>query len=203
MKAKAKKNTKVIIAVPTADAGYMKVMTAHAIGCTIIENADIISDYLVRVSCDIVSSRTWLVNEAIKNGGTHILFVDSDMHFMMSALGRLLSHNKEIVAAEYNKRQFPLTPVYKPMSERSETELYEAEYAGMGLMLIDLSIFKDPNFGIGSDGKRNAWFSFGRGSQGELVMGEDQWFSNVARDAGYKTYLDPTIKVRHLGEYAF
>lgn len=194
---------KVIIAVPVADAGYMKVLTAHAIGCTIIENADIIADYIVRISCDIVSSRTWLVNEAIKNGGTHILFVDSDMHFMMSSLGKLLAHDKEIVGVEYNKRQFPLTPVYKPMTERSETELYEANYAGMGLMLIKLSIFQDPKFGIGVDGKRNPWFNFGRDSQGALAMGEDAWFSNVARDAGYKTYIDPTVKVKHLGEFAY
>jgi hypothetical protein len=199
----SKQKPKVIIAVPTADAGYMKVMTAHAIGCTIIENADIIKDYIVRISCDIVSSRTWLVNEAIKNGGTHILFVDSDMHFMMSSLGKLLSHNKEIVGVEYNKRKFPLEAVFKPMTERSETELYEAEYSGMGLMLIDLKIFQDPNFGIGTDGKKNPWFNFGRDSQGALVMGEDAWFSNVARDAGYKTYIDPTIKVKHLGEYAY
>ncbi len=205
MAAKSKKNkdVKVVIAVPVADAGYMKVLTAHAIGCTIMEYAPIIKDYLVRVSCDIVSSRTWLVNEAIKNGGTHILFVDSDMQFMMSSLGKLLAHDKEIVGVEYNKRQFPLEGVYKPMTERSETELYEASHTGMGLMLIKLSIFQDPKFGIGIDGKRNAWFNFGRDSQGALAMGEDAWFSNVARDAGYKTYIDPTIKVRHLGEYGY
>ena len=205
MKAKKQPNkeVKVIIAVPIADSGSMKALTAHAIGCTIIENKDIITDYLVRVSCDVVSSRTWLVQEAIKNGGTHILFVDSDMHFMMSSLGKLLAHGKEIVGTEYNKRKFPLEGVFKPMTERSETELYEANYAGMGLMLIDLSIFKDPKFGIGVDGKRNAWFNFGRDSQGALAMGEDAWFSNVARDAGYKTYIDPTVKVKHLGEFAY
>ena len=198
-----KQKTKVIIAVPCSDSGAMKPMTAHAIGCLILENADIVTDFILRLSCDIVSSRTWLVNEAIKNGGTHILFIDSDMHFMMSSLKQLLSHNKEIVGVEYNKRQFPLTAVYKPMTERSETELYEANYAGMGLMLIDLKIFKDPKFGIGVDGKRNPWFNFGRDSQGALAMGEDAWFSNVARDAGYKTYIDPTIKVKHLGDYAY
>lgn len=199
----AKTKNKIIIATPVSDSASMKVMTAHAVACTIIEHPALIVDYLVRVSCDVVSSRTWLVNEAIKNGGTHILFVDSDMHFMSDSLPRLLAHNKEIVGVEYNKRQFPLEGVYKPMFERSETELYEASHTGMGLMLIDLKIFQDPKFGIGVDGKRNAWFNFGRDSQGALAMGEDAWFSNVARDAGYKTWIDPTIKVRHLGEYAY
>ena len=63
--------------------------------------------------------------------------------------------------------------------------------------------FKDPKFGIGVDGKRSPWFSFGRDSQGALVMGEDAWFSNVARDAGYSTWIDPTFKVLHCGEYLF
>jgi hypothetical protein len=193
---------KVIIAVPVADAGYMKVLTAHAIGCTIIQYPELIKDYIVRVSCDIVSSRTWLVNEAIKNGGTHILFVDSDMQFMMSALGKLLAHDKEIVGTEYNKRQFPLEGVFKPMTERSETDLYEAKYAGMGLMLIKLSIF-DKEWVDPINGKKVPYFNFGRDSKGNLAMGEDCWFSNAARDMGFKTYIDPTIKVRHLGEYAY
>jgi hypothetical protein len=181
----------------------MKTRTTHAIGCMIIENKDVVDDFILRLSCDIVSNRTALVNEAIEAGGTHILFVDYDMYFLASSLTKLLSHEKEIVGVEYNKRQFPLEGVFKPMTERSETELYEAQYTGMGLMLIDLKIFKDPNFGIGTDGKKNPWFNFGRDSQGALAMGEDAWFSNVARDAGYKTYIDPTIKVRHLGEYAY
>jgi len=198
---KNKEKPKVIIAVPCSDSMAMKAMTAHAIGCTILGAPDLVKDFILRISCDIVSSRTWLVNEAIKNGGTHILFVDSDMHFPMSTLHKLLAHEKEIVACEYNKRKFPLEGTFKPMGERKEDELYEANYAGMGCMLIDLSIFKDPKFGVGQDGAKNAWFNFGRDSQGNLAMGEDAWFSNVARDAGYKTWIDPTIKVNHIGEY--
>jgi len=198
------KNTqpKVIIAVPCSDSMSMKAMTAHAIGCTIIGAKDLITDFILRISCDIVSSRTWLVNEAIKNGGTHILFIDSDMHFNMSTLHSLLAHKKEIVATEYNKRQFPLEGTFKPMTERSETELYEANYAGMGCMLIDLSIF-EKEWVDSETGKKLPWFNFGRDSQGNLAMGEDAFFSNAAREMGIKTYIDPTIKVKHLGEYAY
>jgi len=198
------KNTqpKVIIAVPCSDSMSMKAMTAHAIGCTIIGAKDLVTDFILRISCDIVSSRTWLVNEAIKNGGTHILFIDSDMHFNMSTLHSLLAHKKEIVATEYNKRQFPLEGTFKPMTERSETELYEANYAGMGCMLIDLSIFKK-EWVDSETGKKLPWFNFGRDSQGNLSMGEDAFFSNAAREMGIKTYIDPTIKVKHLGEYAY
>jgi len=198
------KNTqpKVIIAVPCSDSMSMKAMTAHAIGCTIIGAKDLVTDFLLRISCDIVSSRTWLVNEAIKNGGTHILFIDSDMHFNMSTLHSLLAHKKEIVATEYNKRQFPLEGTFRPMTERSETELYEANYAGMGCMLIDLSIF-EKEWVDSETGKKLPWFNFGRDSQGNLSMGEDAFFSNAAREMGIKTYIDPKIKVKHQGDYMY
>ena len=199
----AHKDTKVVIAMPCADSAAMKALTAHAVGCTIIESKELVTDFLIRISCDIVSNRTWLVNEAIKNGGTHILFVDADMYFPMTTLKQLLSHGKEIVGVEYNKRQFPLTGVYEPLDEKSETELYKAKHVGTGFLLIDLSIFEKLGIPKEEGGRRTPWFSFGRDSQGALAMGEDVWFCNVARDAGYDVWIDPTIKIGHLGEYCY
>lgn len=196
-------DAKIVIGLPVTDANSMKATTAHSIGCMIMTSPNLFIDFLLRTSCDIVSSRTWLVNEAIRKGGTHLLFVDYDMVFPEDIARRLLAHKKEIVGVEYNKRKLPVEPVYAPMEERSETELYEAKYSGMGIMLIDLAIFKDPKFGVDYEGNKSAWFNFGRDSQGALAMGEDVWFSNVARDAGYKTWIDPTVEVGHLGEYKY
>lgn len=47
------------------------------------------------------------------------------------------------------------------------------------------------------------WFSFGRNKEGEHVIGEDGWFCFTARQAGYDVWVDPTIKVYHLGEYGY
>jgi len=56
----------------------------------------------------------------------------------------LLAHKKEIVGVEYNKRKFPLEKVSEPLTEKSEKELYKVKFAGMGVMLIDLSNFPRP-----------------------------------------------------------
>lgn len=184
---------KIIIALPVTDAGGIKATTAHSIGCMIMTTPAIFINFLLRMSCDIVSSRTWLVNEAIKKGATHILFVDYDMEFPSDAALKLLIHKKEIVGVEYNKRQLPLEPVYVPMGEKNDT-LYEAKYVGLGLTLIDLSIFSK---------FEGAFFNFGRDSQGALVLGEDVFFCNSARDVGFKTWIDPTIITKHLGEYKY
>jgi hypothetical protein len=198
-----KTKNKIIIGVPCSDAEAMRALTAQALCGAIIGAEGLVIDMVLRRSCDIVSNRTWLVNQALKAGATHLLFVDCDMMFPYDVIPKLLAHDKEIIGAEYNKREFPLTKVSKPLTEESATELYKAKHNGLGLTLIKLSIFKDPKFGVSEDGKRTAWFSFGRDSEGALVMGEDAWFSNVARDAGYDTWIDPTIKVFHIGEYGF
>lgn len=197
------KQPKIFIGVPVSDSGAMNAYTAHSIGAAIISAGGLVTDFILRQSCDIVSNRTFLVNAALNTDATHILFIDCDMTFPHDIIKTLLAHKKEIVGVEYNKRKFPLEKVSEPLTERSEKELYKAKFTGMGVMLIDLAIFKDPKFGLDADGKRSSWFNFGRDSQGQLVYGEDGWFSNVARDAGYDTYIDPLPRVNHLGLYSY
>lgn len=200
----AKREPKIIIGVPCMDT--MKSTTAHCIGRAIIGDPAIV-DFLMMQSCEIASARTWLVNEAIKRGGTHLLFVDSDMEFPQEAIQQLLAHGKDIVGVNYNKRKFPLESTVTQLqeSEASDTELHRVRIAGTGLMLIDLKVFTDGKLGAPTekDPKGSAWFSFGRDSQGNIVLGEDAWFCLVAQDAGYGVWVDPTIKVHHLGTFGY
>lgn len=192
----ANKKPKVVIGLPASE--MMKAKTAHAIGCLIVENPDIILDFLLIQSCDISSNRMWLAKQAVEKGATHLLFIDSDMLFPPDTLKRLLAHDKDIIGVEYNKRQFPLQTVtaYFPDEAKSETEPFKVGIAGTGVMLIKTDVFKNPNM------DKN-WFSFGRNAEGKNVIGEDGWFCNTARDAGYDIWVDPTIKVLHLGEYGY
>lgn len=191
------KHTNVVIGVPCSDAEAMKALTAQSIGGAIIGAKGLVSDMILRRSCDIVSNRTWLVNQALKAGATHILFVDCDMIFPHDVIPKLLAHRKQIVGVEYNKREFPLKGVQEPLTDlvvADKTALYKAKHAGTGLLLIELSIFEK---------LKGPWFNFGRDSQGALVLGEDVWFCNTARDAGFDTWIDPAIKVGHMGEYTY
>ncbi len=186
-----------IIGSPTED--IMHVSTAHSIGCAIIGMPEVV-DFLIYKGCDIVSARTWLVQRAIELGGTHLLFVDTDMFFPADTIKRLLAHGKEIVSVNYNRRKFPLSSVVTQLQETEESNerLYRAAVAGTGLMLIDLSVFTSPEKPLALP-----WFNFGRGKEGQLVLGEDAWFCNTARDAGYDVWIDPTIKTGHIGEFTY
>lgn len=185
---------KIVIGVPCSDTDAMRALTAQAIGGCIIGAEGLVIDMILRRSCDIVSNRTWLVNEAIKNGGTHILFVDSDMIFPDDTIKRLLAHKKEIVGVKYKKREFPIKWLYETLDGESDKEIFKVKHVGTGLMLIDLSVF--PKL-------KGSWFNFGRDSQGQLALGEDVWFCNTARDAGFDVWVDPTLQIGHVGEYIF
>lgn len=189
-----KTNTKVVIGVPVSDANAMEALTAQAIGGAIIGAGGLVIDMVLRRSCDIVSNRTFLVNAAIQAGATHILFVDSDMLFPYDTIPRLLAHKKEIVGVKYKKREFPIKWLYESIDGESETEIFKVKHTGTGLLLIDLSIFKN---------LKGPWFNFGRDSQGALALGEDVWFCNTARDAGYDVWVDPTLQIGHIGRYTY
>lgn len=191
-----KKPVRVVIGMPATET--MKAKTAHAIGCLALHSADKILDFLMIQSCDIAANRTWLVRQAIAKGATHILFIDTDMLFPSDSLDQLLARGKDIIAANYHKRQFPLQKVaaYFSDTEESETEPFKVGIAGTGFMLINLEVFKNPEL------DKN-WFSFGRNALGEQVIGEDGWMCNTVRAAGYDVWVDPVIKVLHLGEFGF
>ena len=205
------KNIKVVIGVPVSDTDAMRALTAQAIGGAIIgahkEGVDVI-DMVLRRSCDIVSNRTWLVNYALNTDATHLLMVDADMIFPADTIPKLLAHKKPVVGVKYKKREFPVKWLYKRSeviegaTEPTDTP-FVVEYVGTGLMLIDLSIIKDLGKPKNEGERPTAWFSFGRDSQGALVMGEDVWFCNVVRDAGHQVWVDPTINIGHVGEYIY
>ena len=113
------KTAKVIVGMPCTD--VVRARTAHAIGCVVIGSDGLVVDYLMRQSCDIVSSRTWLVNEAIRLGATHLFFTDADMAYPDDTIVRMLAHKKDIVGVRYHRRKFPPEWTHKALGEESET----------------------------------------------------------------------------------
>jgi hypothetical protein len=176
----------------------VKAKTLASVAGVLIKSAGKVTTFSMRQGGDIVSARTWLVKEALKHDATHLLFVDSDMEFPPDALEKMLAHNKDIVGVEYFKRKLPIEPVFEPIETTSETEIYKAGFVGTGLVLINLNVFTSDIRPLAEP-----WFNFGRNSEGELVLGEDVWFCNTARDAGFEVWIDPTIEVGHVGDFTY
>src|SRR5438132_9432367 len=166
------------------------------------KNTTVMTGFLVVEGSVLPQNREILVEWAIKERYSHLFFLDSDILCDGDTINRLLAHNLEIVGAPYNKRSTPSYPVVMEKRENGEIgsvgkfgkmpeELFSAYAQGLGCVLIDLKVF---------DKIERPYFAFVYSPGGVLIHGEDIHFFEQATKAGIKNWVDPTIKVRHIGE---
>jgi len=159
----------------------------------------------------LTDMRNDLAREAVKDGATHILWVDSDMRFPKDALSRLLAHDAPIVGANYVQRKRPCKPtaarqspqtggrywVYTPPEDAPHAPLEAVESLGLGLCLIETAVFECVS---------EPWFSMVWNPEKNQHMGEDVYFFRKVKEA---IDVDPMIdhalsrEVSHIGKHAY
>lgn len=184
----------ILVGVPCTE--YIKTRTTFALFNLALKEKDL--KLTMQMSCDVAYNRNQIVEQALREGHSHLLFIDSDVSFEATALERLLKHDKDIVATAYNFRKLPLESVVMPLDSKDKNkalpvELFEAASAGTGVMLIKTEVFKKID---------KPWFKF-EYLDGERISSEDVRFCVLAREAGFKIWVDPTIPVNHVGEYLY
>ena len=155
-------------------------------------------DWNLHIVCSsvICGSRTQLAREALDSVATHLLCLDSDMYFPASVFLDLVSHKKDIVAANYSTRYAPYQSVAftnaDNMDERLTTTngLHKVWAVGMGCMLVTRQVFEDIP---------KPWFAHEYNKTLDKHSGEDIYFCNHAMHHGYDTYVDASIKLAHVG----
>ena len=150
----------------------------------------------------IVNSRTQLANLAVETGADYILWLDSDMHIPGTIFQRLVKHNKDIVACTYSTRYKPYDTVAfmdfenPPARLKAKTGLHEVFAVGMGCMLVKTDVYKN---------LPKPWFNHAYNEELDDFSGEDIWFCKLAREHGYKIYVDcdTSNMLAHVGSKAF
>ena len=150
----------------------------------------------------IANQRNDLVESAINSNATHILWLDTDMHFPSGIVKSFLSHNKDIVAATYSTRYKPLRSVAftdpDNIDKRLEETigLHKVWAVGLGCMLTKIDIFKKTP---------KPWFQYVWNTDTQDLSGEDIYFCSQAGDYGYDVYVDADVSqlVAHIGTKAF
>lgn len=148
------------------------------------------------------SNRNKIVRNAIERQFEYLLFLDCDMDFPPDTLHRLLAHGKDVVAANYVKRQLPTKPVSvrggRPvLSSPDRRGLEEVDGVGTGLLLLRTSVFgriPPPAFAFQAVPDRPGEF-----------LGEDYYFCAKLKAAGIPLYIDHDLSrdVSHVGDFHY
>jgi len=154
----------------------------------------------------IANQRAELSLDAMGEGCTHILFIDSDMRFPQDMIGRLVKHDLDIVATNCARRRMPTGPtaqLYKENGERElvwtmpeSTGLQEVGSVGMGVMLIKRKVF---------EALAEPWFETPWRVDKRGYIGEDVFFCQKAAAAGFKIWIDHDVskEIGHIGTFEF
>ena len=138
----------------------------------------------------VAMARNMIVEQALGNKSSHLLFLDSDMTFPNDVFYRLNTHAKPIIGAYGCKRRFPIERCGKPLDKWTDTGLCEMENIGMAVCLINMEVFKKlktPAFSPSEDAS------------------EDVAFCTKARWAGLKIWCDVDLskEIGHIGTHIF
>lgn len=163
-----------------ATQGLVETRTAFSL-ITAIQFVEVPMQLFLGMGCYIHHNKEMVVNQALENGCSHVLFVGSDMIFNHDVINKLILCDKEIVGTKYNKITSPPTSIIK----ENLTGLGEVSFVGDGLLLVDLEVFRK----IGKP-----YFYFDAEAEDE-----DLYFCHKALKNGFKLWCDPTIQVGHIG----
>jgi len=144
--------------------------------------------------------REWFLEAAIKQGATHVLWLDTDMTFPRELAVLLALHDRPIVACNYTVRQpsglFTASrDDARVPTGAASTGLDAVAYCGMGAMLMRTDVVA----GLG-----RPWFRHGLNELGGDV-GEDVMFCRGLTAAGHVIYIDHDLskQVGHIGQHTY
>ena len=151
---------------------------------------------------DVAVARNLLVESML---GDYIFFLDDDVIPPMNTIPKLYGRQKDIVSGLYFAKREPYFPQIfhktkvqgKQMKDRydavfdiPENELIEIDACGGGCLLIKKDVFKK---------LKRPFFQYIPYGEEMLKKGEDFYFSEKAKEAGFKIFCDTSIVCRHMG----
>lgn len=171
----------------------------------------------VRGYAAIDQARNQMATDALRDGFEELMWIDSDVAFRPEDVERLRSHRLPIVCGIYPKKgkralSCHVLPGVKNIVFGAGGGLAELLYAATGFLLVRRQVFMDLQQELGLP---NCNERFGRSVvpyfmpllrpelDGHWYLAEDYAFSERSRQCGYRIWADTTIRLRHIGSYAF
>ena len=204
--------TKIWVAIP-AYTGEICVQNAHSVNVEIYDaiNKKIPLVVTYHIGDSMISRcRNLMVMKFLESDFTEMIFLDADVAFEPGTLCRLAEHPVDIVGAAYPFKTeeigFPVRWLNQDLLYSDENGLLEVYAMPAGCLrisrkAIEAMIAKFPELEYAeakaSQGKAYALFDFIR--KDGIFYGEDYVFCALAKEAGFKIYCDPDVKMEHIG----
>ena len=207
-----KKPVKLALCVPSAgmwhsDFGMSFAQMCVYISTSLFENGqerDVI--VLDKRTSMLPRSRQECLEDALMQGCTHALFLDSDQSFPHDTAHRLLAWKKPVVACNIAVKTNPSFPTARARgatcfgvpitSDESKTGLEKVWRVGCGVMLIDLSVL---------EGLAKPWFELRWSDKSSQFVGEDWYFLGKLEKRGVEFWIDHDLsrQIGHVGQFMF
>jgi hypothetical protein len=150
--------------------------------------------------------RNDIAKQAMENGSTHLLWVDSDMDFPPDTLNRLIAHGLPVVGANCVRKSRPSEPtasrtdMMKMFTRKASTGLEQSAFTGTGVLLIQTHVLMAMHRQYGDPLYAFAWHQ----EQGKF-MGEDVRFCVNWTKMGGEVWVDHDLskQVHHIGRWSY
>lgn len=144
--------------------------------------------------------REAVLEEAVRVGATHVLWLDTDMAFPPETALRLALHDQPVVAANCVMRDPRLIWTAKRDGQRisttpASTGLEAVDTVGLAVLLMRTDVVAS---------LPRPWFRHGLNDAGGDI-GEDVMFCRALRAAGHQIYIDHDLskEIGHIGQHTF
>lgn len=168
--------------------------------------------------CSVVSrARNLLVSDFMESGCDTLLFIDADMTFNPDDIFRLLAWTAtKGIAGGVGCARKKQTTYYSKLDTDADGNiamdtmgLVRASHIGTGFMMVQRAVFETlitshpewKYYDASADRTLHSVFDFKSTPDG--YIGEDYLFCERAREHGFEVWIDPTIKLGHMGMHEF
>jgi hypothetical protein len=176
--------------------------------------------YVVRRASGSVSIdqvRSQLASNALADGFEALMWIDSDVRFDPSSVDLLRAHDKDIVCGIYPKKgpralASNLDPATDEVVFGKGGGLVRIAYAATGFLYTRRKVYEDVRekhaLPLCNQRDKRPFYPFFLpmvvpDGDGHWYMGEDFAFCERARRAGHEVWADTSIRLWHVGSYAY
>jgi hypothetical protein len=159
----------------------------------------------------VTRARNEMTASFLTTSHSHMMWIDADIEFCSEDVAKLWNMEADIAVGVYamKKPDKQWFAAWKDGALVKDLDQFkgpiEVEYAGTGFMLIKREVIEAlaksaPSY-EGPNGRVPALYMTPIHNDG--FESEDYHFCRIAREAGFKIMMDPSVRLGHIGQYRY